>query len=377
MQPIDKRAEKLNPRARYTRDLKAGKISADSGQEFVLDRLSELFERLANRPPSRSLFAGLLNAITGRGSIPVLKGIYLWGGVGRGKTYLMDLFYESLPTEAKKRTHFHRFMQSVHKSLARYQGRKDPLRLVAEDIASETRVLCFDEFFVLDIGDAMILSGLLSGLFEQGVTLVATSNVHPDHLYENGLQRERFLPAIELLKTYNEVLELGAGTDYRLRTLSQSTLYHYPIGPETDSVLRETLLSLAPDAFELSENESLSILGREISCRCCASDVAWFDFAALCEGPRSAADYVEIARLFHALILSAVPALNDTVLEATRRFVFLVDELYDRRVKLIVAARVPLDSLYTGEALTQEFKRTYSRLWEMQSNYYLGVEHRA
>ncbi len=369
----------MTPLERYQQDVADSRISVDAEQRAVIVQFDALCVALAER--SRNSGRGLsrfLPAFIGgnKKANDSVLGIYLWGGVGRGKTYMMDLFYESVSSPRKLRTHFHRFMHEVHGQLNARQGEKNPLLGVAEDIAQRADLLCFDEFFVLDIGDAMILAGLLEALFAQGVTLVATSNIYPDGLYENGLQRERFLPAIALLKKHTQVIEIGMGVDYRLRSLSQATLYLAPISAETEDQLRADFERLAPDNLDRVENSPIDILGRQIDCRCRSGDVAWFTFAALCAGPRSAADYVELAREFHALIISAVPALDDKQSEQVRRFVNLVDELYDRRVKLIIAAAVPLPELYTGSALAFEFERTQSRLIEMQSHEYLGSEHR-
>lgn len=339
--------------------------------------LDRLWQELEARHGSGGRGEGWLRRLFSRQSTAdEITGLYLWGGVGRGKTYLMDMFYESLSLPRKQRTHFHRFMQDVHERLRQQQGQKNPLDAVAADIASEAEVICFDEFFVLDIGDAMILAGLLRVLFQRGVVLVATSNVPPTELYRNGLQRERFLPAIALLEAHCRVLEIGEGVDYRLRSLERTTLYLSPIDADTEAALLANFNALAPDHQDRRENLGLRILGREIEMRLCAGDVAWFDFSALCEGPRSAFDYVEIAREFHALILSDVPPLRDDRREQVRRFIHLVDELYDRRVKLILSAEVGLDRLYEGEALAFEFERTRSRLMEMQSQDYLASAHR-
>jgi len=303
------------------------------------------------------------------------RGIYLWGGVGRGKTYLMDLFYDCLPFERKLRTHFHRFMQRVQQDLVRYQGASNPLELVADRIAAEALVVCLDEFFVLDIADAMILSGLFKALFERRIVLVTTSNTHPDRLYENGLQRQRFLSAIALIKHHTSVIELLPGTDYRLRNLSQATLYHCPINEGTEALLSQSFYALAPDKSEIHEREQIEILGRKLPTHFCAEDVVWFDFQQLCDGPRSTFDYVEIAKLYHAVLLSDVPQLGADQDDQARRFVSLVDALYDRRVKLIIAAEVPIQVLYSGKNLAFAFQRTRSRLVEMQSHDYLGREH--
>lgn len=367
----------MTPTEKYQQDLAAGKISADAEQRRIIGQLEQLYLALEQgqaRPGG--LLAGVRRLWRQQKGTESVRGMYLWGGVGRGKTYLMDVFYESLQTTPRMRTHFHRFMQSVHQGLGRYQGQKNPLQRIADDIAGQARVLCFDEFFVLDIGDAMILAGLLEALFERELVLVTTSNIYPDGLYENGLQRERFLPAIALIKAHCNVLEIAQGTDYRLRSLTQARLYHSPITGETDAILQESFTRVAPDTSDLQSDCRIEILGREIPVRQCAGDVAWFDYAVLCDSPRSAFDYVEISRLFHAIIISDVPALTDRQNDQARRFINLVDALYDHQVKLIISAQVPLDALYSGESLAFEFERTHSRLVEMQSEEYLGSGHR-
>ena len=369
----------IGPLQRYQHDLQSGLISADAAQAELVRQLQALYERIVrDELPGASLMARLLQRIRGnerqRKSI---RGLYIWGGVGRGKTYLMDVFFESLPGDSKMRTHFHRFMQRVHGDLAALQGQKNPLERVADKIAAQSRVLCFDEFFVRDIGDAMILSGLLEALFERDVILVATSNIEPDRLYEDGLQRQRFLPAIHLIKQHTQAVEIASGVDYRLRSLTQATLYHCPIAADTESKLLECFYELAPDRSLAREGSRIEILDRPIATRYFADDVVWFDFKQICEGARSAFDYVELAKLYHAVILSAVPQMDDGANDSARRFISLVDELYDRRVKLIIAAQVPIAELYTGSKLQFEFERTESRLIEMQSQDYLSDQHLA
>lgn len=364
----------MTPMQRYRQDLQRADFVADAAQEAAVARLQAIYEQLlvASRA-QQGLFARLLR---NRRAVPV-RGLYLWGGVGRGKTFLMDGFYESLPFQRKLRTHFHRFMLRVHRDLKRLKGERNPLRLVAAGIADEARVLCFDEFFVSDIGDAMILAGLLETLFERGVTLVATSNIEPDRLYENGLQRQRFSPAIELVKRHCEVLNVDGGIDYRLRTLTSAPLYYEPLGSAADERLMAVFRGLVPSVDEIRKDVKLEVEGREIVARHVAEDVAWFDFSTLCDGPRSQNDYIELAREFHAVLVSDVPALDGSRDDQARRFINLVDEFYDRNVKLALTAAVPLHDLYTGSRLAFEFARTRSRLQEMQSHEYLARAHRA
>lgn len=366
----------MNPLQHYQADLNAGRITADPAQLVVVKQLQLLFENLEEQ---RMRSQGLLNFLfRNRFRKPTsLRGVYLWGGVGRGKTYLMDILCNCLPPDTRLRTHFHRFMQEIHTELRNLQGQANPLERVAENLAKRYQVLCFDEFFVLDIGDAMILAGLLDALFARGVVLVTTSNIDPDGLYDNGLQRARFLPAIALIKEHTLVLQIAGGADYRLRTLSKAILYYYPSDAVTEAKLTDSFRQLAPDPASIRKDHKIDVLNRKLRTRFCADDVVWFEFSELCDGPRSAYDYVEIAKLFHAVYISSVPALADTHKDQVRRFINLVDELYDRRVKLIIAAQVPLAELYQGKQLAFEFERTRSRLIEMQSYEYLGYEHRA
>ena len=367
----------MNPQLRYQKDLDERLISEDEDQRRIVSHLQNLFEKLVTEEAIKPGIHARVWRWFGteeRRNVGT-RGIYLWGGVGRGKTYLMDSFYDCLPFERKLRTHFHRFMQRIQQDLVRYQGAINPLELVADRIAAEALVVCLDEFFVLDIADAMILSGLFKALFERQMVLVTTSNTHPDRLYENGLQRQRFLPTIALIKHHTSVIELLPGTDYRLRNLSQATLYHCPINEGTEALLSQSFYALAPDKSEIHEREQIEILRRKLQTHFCAEDVVWFDFPQLCDGPRSTFDYVEIAKLYHAVLLSDVPQLGADQDDQARRFVSLVDALYDRRVKLIIAAEVPIQALYTGINLAFAFQRTRSRLVEMQSHDYLGREH--
>ncbi len=303
--------------------------------------------------------------------IPPVKGLYLWGGVGRGKTYLMDWFAEALPLPGKRRLHFHHFMRDLHGELAGLPRQPDPLELVAERLCQDLRVLCLDEFVVTDITDATLLHGLLRAFFRRGVTLVTTSNTPPDLLYLNGLQRPLFLPAIALLKEHTEVFELDGGEDYRLRTLREEGVYHHAGEGDAEAHLEATFRRLLGGHHE--DPPLLHVNGRDIPARRLGPDLAWFDFAVLCGGPRATADYIEIAREFHTILLSGVPRLTLGQDAAARRFLHLVDELYDRRVKLILSAAVPLDELYSGQLHEFAHERLISRLVEMQSAGYLAA----
>jgi cell division protein ZapE len=361
------------PWERYQVDLKREDFSHDPAQEEAVRLLQDLYDRLLRRYNASESVGGWLRRLRKQTPEPEM-GLYLWGGVGRGKTYLVDTFFDCLPFERKLRTHFHRFMQRVHAELTSLEGEKNPLEIVADRLAEEAIVVCFDEFFVTDIGDAMILGGLMEALFARGVTLVATSNIVPDKLYDNGLQRQRFLPAIALVEKYTRVVNVDAGVDYRLRTLQQAELYHCPLDAAADLSLRTSFEALAVEPGK--HWERIQINGRFLTVRCMADDVAWFDFAELCDGPRSQNDYIELARIFHAVLLAGVPRFNPDLNDQARRFVNLVDEFYDRNVKLVMTAEKPLLELYGGGNLEFEFQRTQSRLQEMQSHEYLAREHR-
>ncbi|MDH3646698.1 MAG: cell division protein ZapE [Gammaproteobacteria bacterium] len=354
----------------YQRGLIDRGYTADAGQTAAVAALDALGARLCAERDS-----GVLQKLKQRigGPEQPEKGLYLWGGVGRGKTYLMDLFFEMLPIEEKRRSHFHRFMQDTHDQLGALGNTRDPLMLIAKNISAKTRVLCFDEFFVSDIGDAMILGNLLSALFDNEVTLVATSNVPPKHLYRDGLQRQRFLPAIAQLEQHTKVMGIGAGADYRLRVLESAEIYHHPLDDQAEDNLMRYLSELAPD--RPVSGEMLQIAGRLIATRRSADGLAWFDFNELCTAPRSPADYLEIARLCHTVLVSGVPVLDAMRDDDMRRFIGLVDVFYDRRVKLIISAAAPPELLYTGDRLAFEYQRTQSRLNEMQATDYLAQPH--
>lgn len=365
------------PLQRYHADLQRPDFSADDAQRQAVECLQRLYDELVESEQTERA-ANLVQRLLGRfigEERPPIKGLYFWGGVGRGKTYLMDTFYESLPFERKLRAHFHRFMRRVHGDLKAFAGEKNPLTLIAENIAREARVICFDEFFVSDITDAMILAGLFEQLFARQVVLVATSNIVPEELYKDGLQRARFLPAIDLIKQHTRVVNVDGGVDYRLRTLEQAQLYHSPLDERAEASLLDSFARLSPEPGQA--NVSLDIEGRPVRARHVADDVVWFDFKALCDGPRSQNDYIELARIYHAVIISNIPRMGAKNDDQARRFINLVDEFYDRHVKLVVSAAVPLESLYQGGRLDFEFQRTISRLLEMQSHDYLAREHRA
>ncbi len=367
---------KIGLLASYRADVAAGKISEDAEQVRIVSALERLSAELELAVRRESGLLGQLRRRIGLKSEASCKGLYLWGGVGRGKTYLLDLFYDSIHSVPKRRTHFHRFMQEVHQRLAVLQGHKNPLIEVADELANEARLLCFDEFFVQDIADAMLLAGLLSALFERGVVLVTTSNIDPDGLYKNGLQRARFLPAIALLKKYTQVIEIQSGTDYRLRSLEQATLYHCPDDAQARAAMLASMHELVPSEAHMANDVRIEILGRELRALWVGDDVVWFEFAELCDGPRSAFDYVELAKLFHSMLITGIPVFDDARNDQARRFINLIDELYDRRVKLIASATAPIVALYVGTQLSFEFERCASRLLEMQSLDYLATAHR-
>ena len=359
------------PLTHYQRDLACPDFFSDSAQARAVEALEELYQRMLTEYHRRKSLLGRWR------TPPPPCGLYLWGGVGRGKTYLMDVFYDSLPFPGKARLHFHRFMQQVHGALRDKQGETNPLESIAREFAQRTQVLCFDEFFVTDITDAMILAGLLETLFAEGVTLVATSNIVPDELYSDGLQRSQFLPAIALLNRHTRVLNVDGGTDYRLRLLEQAQLYHCPLGTSAADFLAERFATLETEHSDHQDEVDVQIEGRPIRACKVADDVGWFEFRVLCDGPRSQNDYIELAREYHTVLLANVERMSAASDDIARRFINLVDEFYDRAVKLIITAEVPIEDLYSGGRLEFEFARTRSRLLEMQSHDYLARPHRA
>jgi cell division protein ZapE len=364
----------MNLETRYQQALEQHGFEADAAQREAVAMLTAVGAELVRRPPVNARLARLRRRVLGSlGRAAPVRGAYLWGGVGRGKTFTMDLFFDVLPFEDKLRYHFHRLMYRVHRRLNELGHLRDPLDAVAEELAGQARLICFDEFFVSDIADAMILGRLLEALFERGVALVATSNIPPDELYRDGLQRQKFLPAIALIKAHTRVLRVDGGTDYRLRVLERAQIYHAPLGAAAENSLARCFVDIAPDAG--TTGQDIEVLGRNIRTVRRADGIAWFDFAELCEGPRSQDDYIEIARTFQTVLLAGVPRLDEFRENEARRFIALVDEFYDRRVKLILSAAESIDCLYQGRRLRREFERTRSRLQEMQSHQYLAASH--
>jgi len=365
----------------YGRELLARGWQPDEAQERALETLEALRCRLIASHPSRAGVFGWLK----RRRVPpwpLERGVYLWGEVGRGKTLLMDLFFRSLPFAERRRVHFHRLMHDVHAALHQLPRHRSPLELVAARIAREARVLCLDELAVSDIGDAMILAGFFAGLFREGVTLVTTSNLHPEQLYRDGLQRQRFLPAIALLEQHLSVQEVAGHTDYRLRELTQAGTYLASAAPDTQQRMEQLFAALAGRAAGIEGKPrgagagAIEILGRRIPVVRRAPGVVWFEFTALCAGPRSQEDYIEIAREYACVLLGNVPVLDTGRENEARRFVALIDELYDHHVNLVLSAAAAASELYRGERLREEFRRTSSRLNEMQTQQYLASEHR-
>ena len=363
----------MTPWQKYQQDLSDPEFHHDPAQENAVSELQRLFDELT-QPSRKTTWRVKIKAAFGKGhKRPGIQGIYFYGGVGRGKTYLVDTFYECLPFEKKMRVHFHRFMHRVHEELKQLQNEQDPLKLIAAKLAKETRVICFDEFFVSDITDAMILGTLMEELFGHGIVLVATSNIVPDDLYKNGLQRQRFLPAIELINQNTRVINVDSGIDYRLRTLEQAEIYHFPLDDKATKNLNEYFAQLAPEAG--TENAVIEVNNRKIQTCRDADGVLMIEFDALCNGPRSQSDYIELSRCYHSVLLANVTVMGQNNDDMARRFIAMVDEFYERHVKLIMSAEVPMDELYSGGRLSFEFKRCLSRLKEMQSHDYLATEH--
>ncbi|EKU40239.1 cell division protein ZapE [Acinetobacter sp. AYS6] len=357
-----------SPAERYAEALASGQFMADEAQAQAVQELDRVWKELLNRyKASKKAFRRFR-----RQTSP--KGVYMWGGVGRGKTWLMDQFYESVPFRRKTRMHFHHFMQHVHKELNKLSGQRNPLEIVADQIYKDAVVICFDEFFVSNVTDAMILSDLFQKLFVRGVTLIATSNIAPDGLYKNGIHRDRFLPTIEMVKKNCTVLNVDAGVDYRLRVLKQAQLFKSPLSNEVQNWMSERFNALTHT--QTHSQEPIVINNRIVETLGHTEDVLWCEFSELCFKPRSPADFIEIANIYNTVLVSNVPHLTDFLSEGTRRFIYLVDEFYDRGVKLLLTSQDSIIDIYQGEKLAFEIERTRSRLLEMQSDEYLHSEHR-
>jgi len=366
----------VTPLSLYQADLQKPNFFADDSQAQAIQHLQRLFVDLEKAPTTaNNKSGGLFSRLFKRETVQrdSIKGLYFYGGVGRGKTYLMDLFFHSLTTERKSRLHFHHFMLRVHKELTLLTGQKNPLLIIAKKFARETEVICFDEFFVDDITDAMLLAGMFEALFAEGVVLVATSNIHPTDLYKNGLQRVRFLPAIALIESNCEIYNLDGGKDYRLDRLTETEIYHFPIDSEAKALMNDTFERLANG--DKHYNSALTINDRAIHATAYSVDTLLIDCDSLCDGPRAVADYIEIAIVYRTIILNNVPQMNHYKDDIARRFIAMVDEFYNHHVVLIIAAEVDIDALYIGKQLSFEFQRCVSRLLEMRSKEYLQKAH--
>ncbi len=340
----------------------------DEAQAQAVSELERVWQELLNRyKASKKAFRRFR-----RQTSP--KGVYMWGGVGRGKTWLMDQFFESIPFRRKTRMHFHHFMQHVHRELNKLSGQRNPLDQVADKIYKDAVIICFDEFFVSNVTDAMILSDLFQKLFARGVTLVATSNIAPEGLYKNGIHRDRFLPTIDLLQKHCTILNVDAGVDYRLRVLKQAQLFKYPLSADASEWMTQRFEAITRS--QTVSQEPITINNRIVETLGHTEDVLWCEFSELCVKPRSPADFIEIANIYNTVLVSNVPHLNDYLSEGTRRFIYLVDEFYDRGVKLLLTSQDSIIELYEGEKLAFEIERTRSRLLEMQSDDYLHAAHR-
>ena len=350
----------------YEKIIKSQHMTRDKSQEHIVDLLSNIQNELILHRNKKSFLKNPINLIKNQKNI---LGIYIWGDVGQGKTFLMDLFYQSLELKNKKRFHFHHLMQYVHKQLNSLSKKKDPIKIVAKNLTKETTVFCLDEFYVDDITDSMILSKLLEELFFRNITLITTSNYHPQKLYENGLQRQNFLPAIELLTNNTNIIKLDTNIDYRFQLFKNTGTYFKNECKHTQKNLLKYFLSVAEESPK--NNISIKILGREIKAIKCASRIIWFKFNDICCDPRSHNDYIEIAKLYCTVIISEIPTLDYSKENEARRFIALIDEFYDRKVKLIISADTCIKEIYSGTKLKFEFKRTLSRIMEMQTETYL------
>jgi len=371
--------QNISPLSCYQQTLLQGDYQPDDVQRDAITQLDTIWQQFTLQKPEpvadglRARFGKLLGKSRVSAVQEPVRGLYMWGGVGRGKTWLMDMFFQSLPGKRKLRLHFHRFMLRVHEELTQLQGQSDPLEKVADSFKAETDILCFDEFFVSDITDAMLLGTLMKALFARGISLVATSNIPPDDLYRNGLQRARFLPAIEAIKQYCDVMNVDAGIDYRLRTLTQAHIWLSPVNQQTTQQMEKLYTALT--GTEREPGPIIEINHRPLATLGIANQTLAVDYTTLCVDARSQHDYIALSRQFHTVMLFNVPVMNVSNENEARRFIALVDEFYERHVKLLVSAETELFDIYQGERLKFEFQRCLSRLQEMQSEEYLRLEH--
>lgn len=372
---LSKGCTTMTPWEKYQDDLSLIDFQYDHAQENAVKELQRLYDELVGNKKKPTWRMTLKSRLSRKSTSPSIQGIYFWGGVGRGKTYLVDTFFDCLPFEHKMRVHFHRFMHKVHDELKQLENQSDPLKLVAKKLAKETKIICFDEFFVSDITDAMILGTLIQELFSHNIVLVATSNIEPDNLYRNGLQRARFLPAIELINQHCRIVNVDSGTDYRMRTLEQAEIYHFPLDEQAQQNLDSYFEKLASDTHIIDSD--VEVEGRIIPTKKRTENTIMFEFRALCDGPRSQTDYIELSREYQTVLLANVSQMGAAQDDIARRFIAMVDEFYERNVKLIISAEVDLDNLYTDGRLKFEFQRCLSRLQEMQSKEYLHRPHLA
>lgn len=361
-------AVRMDVRAYYQHALDERGFIADEAQQRTVARLQQAYEEWVAYEAQQ---ASLMKRLFHRPQLP--RGVYMWGGVGRGKSFLMDSFYSVAPVERKTRVHFHEFMRHLHRQLDALKGMADPLQEVARRTARQYRLICFDEFHISDIADAMILYNLLKALFEQGVSFIMTSNYHPDHLYPDGLHRDRLLPAIELIKARMDVLNVDAGIDYRRRALEQVAVYHTPLGRESDQALAAAFDRIAETR---DEDSVIEVEGRKLRSKRRAGGIVWFGFDVLCGSPRSQNDYLELASRFHTVIVSGIPVMSASMQSEARRFTWLIDVFYDHKVKVLMSAEAPAERLYTAGPMAQEFQRTVSRIAEMQSRDYVEAPRR-
>lgn len=368
----------MTPLSSYQTDLQKNNIVADAAQADAIILLQRLYDDLQKKEEIKNVKENIFVRLQYKFLNPhqknkAIKGIYLYGGVGRGKTYLMDLFFHSLPGERKLRLHFHHFMLRIHKELAQLQGQENPLTIIAKNFSMATDILCFDEFFVEDISDAMILSGVFNALFEQGVTLLATSNIHPNDLYRNGLQRARFLPTIKLINDHCDVFNLEGQRDYRIGRLTESNVFHYGLGEKALLFIKERFETLSQG--EKAYNQVINVNNRDIPTIAHSADTLSIEFTAICSGPRGVSDYIELAITYRTIIVANIKQMNETENDLARRFISMIDEFYEHNVALIISAEIAIEQLYTGQRLNFEFNRCISRLLEMQSQSYLHQAH--